>query len=199
MINQVMVMRFALKALAAVLAAIAVATGPAATAAPPFPVIGKAAPDFTLTSQSGAPVRLGQFRGKLVVLDFIYTHCTDVCPLVTANLARVQRDLTARGWWVRDVVFVSVTTDPAHDTPGVLRTYARRYQADPRGWSFLTGPERTLAAVYKAYDIVVRPASQGLQEHALPVFVIDRRGVVLGAYGYDFKPADMLNDLAHLR
>jgi len=192
-------MRPVLKAFVAVLAAVLVGVVPHAAAAVPFPIIGKAAPDFTLTSQSGTPIRLSRLRGKLVVLDFIYTHCTDVCPLVTANLARVQRDLIARGWWVRDVVFVSVTTDPVRDTPAVLRTYARRYQADPSGWYFLTGTAKTLAAVYKAYGIHVRPSGAGLQEHSLPVFVLDRRGTVLGAYGYDFKPADMLNDLAHLK
>ena len=170
-----------------------------AAAAPPFPVIGKPAPDFVLTSQSAAQVRLSQFRGKLVLLNFIYTTCVDVCPLITANLGRVQRDLMARGWWGTDVVFVSVTTDPARDTPSALRTYARRYQADLRAWYFLTGSPRTLDAVYKAYGIPVRPAPKGLQEHAAPTFVIDRRGVVLGAYGYDLKPADVLLDLAQLR
>lgn len=168
-------------------------------AAAVFPVIGKPAPDFTLTSQSGARVQLSQFRGRLVLLDFIYTHCVDVCPLVTANLARVQRALIARGWWVNDVVFVSVTTDPARDTPAAFLTYARRYRADLRGWYFLTGSAQTLAAVYRAYGIHVQPRSKGLQEHALPTFVIDRQGFVLGAYGFDLKPNDVLNDLAHLR
>ncbi|HEY3248141.1 MAG TPA: SCO family protein [bacterium] len=171
----------------------------AAGAAAPFPVVGKAAPDFTLTSESGAQVRLSQFRGKIVLLDFIYTHCTDVCPLITANLARVQRGLAARGWWRKDFVFVSVTTDPARDTPAVLKVYASRYGADLRAWYFLTGAAQTLAAVYKAYGIVVQPAGMGLQAHAAPTFVISRAGVVLGAYGFDFKPQDVLNDLARLR
>lgn len=169
------------------------------SAAPPFPIIGYPAPDFTLTNQSGARIALRQFRGKLVLLNFIYTHCVDVCPLITANLGRIQRDLMARGWWGTDIVFVSVTTDPARDTPSVLRTYARRYQADLRAWYFLTGPPRTLDAVYTAYGITVRPATKGLQEHAAPTFVIDRRGSVLGAYGFDLKPADVLSDLEQLR
>ncbi len=180
-------------------AALVLLATPAAGAGAPFPVIGKPAPNFTLTSQSGAHVQLAQFRGKLVVLDFIYTHCTDVCPLVTANLARVQRQLVARGWWITDIVFVSVTTDPARDTPGVLLMYARRYAADLHGWSFLTGSRQTLAAVYRTYGVVVRPSGAGLQAHSLPIFVISRQGIVLGAYGWDFKSQDMLADLAHLR
>lgn len=188
-----MLMRWMLTALLLVSAAVTV------TAAAPFPIIGKPAPDFTLTNQSGAIVKLNQFRGKLVLLSFVYTRCVDVCPLITANLARVQRDLMARGWWGTDVVFVSVTTDPAHDTPAALRSYARRYQADLRAWYFLTGSPRALQAVYAAYGILVRPAHKGLQEHAAPTFVIDRRGIVLGAYGFDLKPADVLSDLAQLR
>ncbi len=191
-------MRTALTSTTCILAAVLL-LGAVAGAGPALPVIGKSAPDFSLTSQSGKAVRLSRFRGKLVLLDFIYTHCTDVCPLITANLARVQRDLIARGWWGTDVVFVSVTTDPARDTPAVLKAYAARYGADLRAWYFLTGPIQTLAGLYHAYGIIVRPAGMGLQEHAAPTFVISRQGVVLGAYGFDFTPPDVLNDLAHLR
>jgi protein SCO1 len=165
---------------------------------PPFPVIGRAAPDFTLTDQQGGRVRLGQFRGRLVLLNFIYTNCTDVCPITTATLTRVQNGLIARGWWTRDVVFLTVTTDPARDTTAVLATYAKRYRADARGWHFLTGDLPTLRKVYRAYGISVRP-NGAAQEHDLPTFVINRQGTVLGAYGLGFESEDVLRDLQHLR
>lgn len=164
----------------------------------PFPVIGRSAPDFALTDQEGRRVSLSDFRGRLVLLNFIYTRCTDVCPLTTATLTRVQRGLIKKGWWARDVVFLTITTDPAHDTAAVLRTYARRYRADARGWHFLTGDEGTLRAVYRRYGIRVQPAGS-MQVHDLPTFVIDRRGVVLGAYPLGFEADDVLSDLAHLR
>lgn len=168
-------------------------------AAPPFPVIGKAAPDFTLTDQNGRTIGLSEFRGKLILLDFIYTRCTDVCPLTTAALAQVQRTLMQRGWWIKDVVFISVTTDPAWDTPAVLKRYAEKYHADHAGWRFLTAAPKTLAVVYQQYSIEIQPRGKGLQDHLLPVFVIDRKGVVLGAYGPNPNPQDVLNDLAKLR
>jgi len=164
------------------------------SAPPPFPVIGRAAPDFTLTDQQG----LAELRGRLILLNFIYTNCADVCPVTTAMLTRVQRELIARGWWARDVVFLTVTTDPARDTVSVLATYAKRYRADARGWHFLTGDAPSLRRVYRAYGISVRPTGAA-QEHDLPTFVIDRRGTVLGAYGLGFESEDVLRDLEHLR
>lgn len=166
--------------------------------APPFPVIGRAAPDFTLTDQQGRRVRLAELRGRLILLNFIYTNCADVCPVTTAMLTRVQRGLIARGWWARDVVFLTVTTDPKRDTISALAVYAKRYRADARGWHFLTGDEPTLRKVYRAYGIMVRPTGAA-QEHDLPTFVIDRRGVVLGAYALGFESEDVLRDLEHLR
>jgi protein SCO1/2 len=167
-------------------------------APPPFPVIGRTAPDVSLTDHQGRHINLDQFRGRLVLLNFIYTSCTDVCPITTAMLTRVQRGLISRGWWARDVVFLTITTDPARDTTAVLATYARRYQADARGWHFLTGDPSTLRKIYRAYGITVKP-SGAAQEHDLPTFVIDRKGVVLGAYGLGFASEDVLRDLQQLR
>lgn len=165
---------------------------------PPFPVIGRVAPDFALTDQQGKRVRLADLRGRLILLNFIYTNCRDVCPLTTAMLTRVQRGLISRGWWVRDVVFLTVTTDPARDTSAVLAAYAQRYRADARGWHFLTGDEVTLSKIYRAYGVTVMP-SGAAQVHDLPTFVIDRRGLVLGAYALGFESEDVLRDLGHLR
>ncbi|OFX15578.1 MAG: hypothetical protein A2V59_08230 [Armatimonadetes bacterium RBG_19FT_COMBO_69_19] len=179
--------------------ALAMAVPARVDAEDPFPVIGNAAPEVSLTDQHNRPVRLSAFRGRLVLLTFIYTRCPDVCPLTTASLARVQRAARARGWWERDAVFLTVTTDPRHDAPGVLMAYARRFKADVPGWYFLSGPAARVRAVLEAYGVEVRAARGGLQEHTLPTFVIDRRGIVLGAYGANPDPNDVLSDLEHLR
>lgn len=165
----------------------------------PFPVIGTQAPDFTLIDQREQRIQLRQFRGRLILLNFIYTHCVDVCPLVTTNLVNVQRALLARGWWGTDVIFLSVTTDPARDLPAVLRKYAQARGADSAAWHFLTGDLAAMSRVHKLYGITVRPAAKELQEHALPTFVIDRKGIVVGAYGVALNPQDVLHDLAQLR
>ena len=171
----------------------------AQSAPPPFPVIGKQAPDFALIDQDEHRVRLTQFRGKLVLLNFIYTHCVDVCPIVTAKLVKVQRELIRRGWWAKDIVFLSVTTDPARDLPPTLRKYAQARGADTAGWHFLTGDLRAVTTVHKLYGITALPVEGGLQEHTLPTFVINRRGLVLGSYDVTFDPQDVVRDLEKLR
>ncbi len=157
------------------------------------------APDFTLTNQDGRQVSLRQFRGKVVLMNFIYTHCTDICPLAEAKLAKVQDDLKTRGVFGGRVVFISMTFDPRRDTPAVLQTYARRFRADLTGWQFLTGAPPVVDGVLRAYKIPVREVPKtGLFEHALPTLVIDQRGVMLGHYEPDFTPADVVRDLTKL-
>lgn len=182
----------------ALLCLVFIATG-AFASANPFPVVSKQAPDFTLVDQQGRQTALSRFRGKLVLLNFIYTHCVDVCPITTASLQRVQQELIKRGWWATDVVFVSVTTDPERDSPAVLQVYARRYRTDSRGWYFLTGHPKVVRKVHAAYGVSVRPQKKSLQVHHLPTFVINRRGLVLGVYGVNPNPRDVLSDLEHLR
>src|SRR3954447_14706781 len=96
-----------------------------------LPMMG-VAPDFTLTSQDRKAVSLHDFRGKAVAIAFIYTTCTDVCPMLTANMARVQEKLGPA--FGEKVAFISITVDPERDTPEVLKEYANNFGADPKGW-----------------------------------------------------------------
>src|ERR1700751_968046 len=103
---------------------------------PPLPKIAPA-PEFALISQDGAPVSLADFRGKVVAITFIYTFCTDTCPVLTPMMSFVQDRLGPD--FGTKIAFVSITVDPARDTPAVLHEYGRAFGADLRGWSFLTG------------------------------------------------------------
>jgi protein SCO1/2 len=107
-------------------------------------------PDLHLTTHEGQAVRLYDdlLEGKTVLVQFLYTSCTESCPLTTANLASVRDLLGARVG--RDVFLYSVTVDPAHDTPARLQEYAQRFDVSP-GWVFLTGRAaaiRTLRACF---------------------------------------------------
>ncbi|HSB73045.1 MAG TPA: SCO family protein [Candidatus Methylomirabilis sp.] len=97
-------------------------------------------PDFSLVERDGRPITLADLRGKVWIADFIYTHCTDTCPLQTAEMARLQADLATEA----DVRFVSITVDPAQDTPEVLAGYAARFGADRERWLFLTGRKHAI-------------------------------------------------------
>lgn len=108
-------------------------------------------PDTPLLDQDGRRVRLRSdvMAGRIVVVDFIYTTCTTICPIFTATMASVQERLgDAVG---RDVHLVSVTVDPLRDTPRRLKEYAGSHSADFAGWSFLTGTKADVDAVNKAF------------------------------------------------
>ena len=105
-------------------------------AEPSLPRIAPA-PEFTLTSQDGAPVRLADFRGKVVAVTFIFTMCTNTCPVLTPMMSFVQ-DQLGRDFGEK-IVFMSITVDPERDTCQVLKDYAQAFGANPVGWFFLTG------------------------------------------------------------
>jgi protein SCO1 len=99
-----------------------------------LPIYG-AVPDFVLTDQTGHPVRKADLEGKVWVADFIFTSCANECPLISAEMARLQSDLVH----LPDIRFVSISVDPERDIPAVLSQYADRFNADPERWLFLTG------------------------------------------------------------
>jgi len=102
-------------------------------------------PDFRLTERGGSTVTLADLRGKVWLANFIYTACTETCPLQSLQAQRLQEEFAG----ARDLRFVSITVDPSHDTPEVLRRYADRYGADPERWLFLTGPKPAIHALAK--------------------------------------------------
>ena len=114
------------------------------------------APEFTLTSTDGGRLSLGDLRGRVVAVTFIYATCTDTCPLLTAKMAGMQKRLGPD--FGPKVRFVSITVDPERDTPQVLAQYARNHGADPAGWAFLTGTPAEIGDVGRLYGIFARKA-----------------------------------------
>lgn len=116
--------------------------GPGGRAAVRLPVYG-AVPDFALTERSGRPVIAAALRGKVWIATFIFTRCSDTCPLQSAEMARLQGEFAAE----EDLRLVSVTVDPEWDTPAVLARYATDFGAHPDRWLFLTGERATIHAL----------------------------------------------------
>ncbi len=102
-------------------------------------------PDFSLVDRTGRRVGLADLRGKVWLANFIYTQCTETCPLQSGEIARLQQEFAG----AKDLRFVSITVDPEHDTPAVLDAYATRYHADPERWLFLTGSKAAIFALAK--------------------------------------------------
>lgn len=97
-------------------------------------------PQFSLTDRSGRAVSREELAGRISVVNFIYTKCTETCPTQSLQLARLQTEFAD----APDLRLVSITVDPRHDTPEALRAYAERYGADPARWLFLTGDKREI-------------------------------------------------------
>jgi protein SCO1/2 len=191
----------ALAVLAIVLASVQLTDVPreaASQASPehPLPKIGPA-PEFTLTSQDGAQVRLADFRGKVVAVTFIYTLCTATCPILTPMLSMVQDQLGHD--FGRKFAFVSITLDPERDTPDVLRLYARAYGADLGGWAFLTGSPAAVRDLTSRYGAFAVKNDNGDIEHSSLTSVVDPRGILRVQYaGVRFDPQEFRRDLLSL-
>jgi protein SCO1/2 len=155
------------------------------------------APDYTLATPEGRTVRSADFRGRVRVETFIYTRCTDSCPLVSAKLARLQAALAARDLFGRRVVLASITLDPEHDTPVVLARHAAAFKADPRGWLYLRGTPAQTRRLLAAYGGVLRPGSD--LTHSDWIFLIDGESRVREIYSERlFDPDAVLADIAGL-
>ena len=161
-----------------------------------LPIIGDA-PNFTLVSQDGKTISLASLRGKVVVVAFIYTWCPDICPMLTANMAKVQADLA--GAFGKDIVFASITFDPKRDTVDVLKEYAEAFEADPAGWFFLTGDEADIRDIARRYGVLTFPGVDNTIDHNLITTLVDRRGRMRVQYsGYRFEPEEMRRDIVAL-
>jgi protein SCO1/2 len=155
------------------------------------------APDFTLTTQAGDTLRLAKLEGKVLLVSFIFTTCNGTCPATTHRMGQVQEALKAHGLWKEGGVrFLSITLDPRRDTPEVLRSYMRIYDADATHWSFLTGPPEQVEKTIRAWDMWVRPTANGQLDHPSRIFLVDRRGRVREIYDLNFlKPAWVVEDI----
>ena len=159
-----------------------------------LPVIGNA-PDFVLRTQDGTQVTLAQFRGKAVALTFIFAGCSSTCPILTAKMATVQDRLGSD--FGSSIVFLSITVDPEHDTPDVLRLYAEAFGANLAGWKFLTGSSNAIQAIERGYGVFATGATGGGEvDHTNLISVIDPRGMVRVQYlGVRFDPEELRHDL----
>jgi protein SCO1/2 len=141
-------------------------------------------PDFKLTERSGKDVAIADLRGKIWIADFIYTTCTDTCPLQTAAMATLQKEFAAHS----NVQFVSVSVDPDRDTPQVLSAYADKHEADRQRWYFLTGQrDQVIKLVRDGFHLSVAAFPSGAEQSGMiphsPRFVlIDQQAQIRGYY-----------------
>jgi protein SCO1 len=140
-----------------------------------FPV-----PETQLVDETGKAVNLASMKGNVTVYDFIFTSCTGTCPIMTNNM----RALTPKIDKSAPVRFVSISVDPARDTPAVLAEYAKRVRNDPR-WTFLTGERRQIVELsVKGFKLTAGDPMPGGEPllHSSKFAVADKNGVIRGYY-----------------
>jgi len=148
------------------------------------------APNFQLTDQMGKSVSLAQFKGKPVVLSFLYTHCPDVCPLTAERLHTTMLKL---GKQAQDVGILAVSTDPKRDTADEAIKFSRAHNMQDY-WHFLIGKEQTLSPIWSRYSIDAQQQQQ-IVNHTMVLYVIDKQGRERVLLGSDFTPDQMTKDL----
>jgi protein SCO1/2 len=147
----------------------------------PLPVLGQV-PEFTLTNRDGRMVRRSDLDGRPWVADFIFTRCPASCPMMTARMKRLNRSLPSD----LPVHLVSISVDPAHDTPPVLQKYAESFAA-PERWLFLTGERedvRRLCVEGFKLGLDMAPMGGGPEPilHSTRFVLVDGRGDIRGYY-----------------
>lgn len=154
--------------------------------------VGESLPDFSLYDQDARVVSGQRFRGKKVLMNFIYTRCpvATMCPAAVAKMMAVQREAAAAG--VTDLELVSITLEPEYDTPGILREYADARGIDTSNYSFLTGPESAIRDLLKQFGVIAFFDGTILQ-HSLTTLLIDESGRIIDrADGSRWEPEHFL-------
>jgi protein SCO1/2 len=140
--------------------------------------VGENAPDFTLLDQEGRTINASHFRGKKVMMNFIFTRCpiATMCPASTQKMSDLQKAAKAAG--ITDLEFVSITLDPDYDTPGILKDYADARGLDLSNWSFLTGPDAAVRHLLAQMGII-REFEGATIKHNLATLLIDPSGRII--------------------
>lgn len=170
-----------------------------------IPEKGDEVPDFALVNQDGKPLHFRDFRGKTLLVTFIYTRCPlpDFCPRMNENFRAVQKLLQETPGATQRLVFLSITFDPKHDTPAVLKHYASVYKISAPGekpfeWQFAAPSEKDLPALAQFFGLLYQP-EQAQIVHSLSTTLIGPDGKVLDWYsGNDWNPSDVAQTIVAL-
>jgi protein SCO1/2 len=166
------------------------------------PAVGDAVPDFRLLNQSGKEIHLAQFRGRALLLTFIFTRCpvADFCPRMSENFAAIDKALAADKAMYRKTHLLSVSFDPEYDTPAVLRSYGgahtgRFTDEDFAHWDFAAPSVGDLTNVEEWFDVGVTGDSKDPTsiQHSLSTVLIGKDGRVVGWWpSNDWKVGEVL-------
>jgi protein SCO1/2 len=163
------------------------------------PSEGDAVPDFKLVNEDGKAIHLSQFKGRVVLLTFIYTRCplADFCPRMNKNFAQIDQALAADKKLYGETHLLSISFDPKFDTPAILKSYGGIYTGGGKAtfahWDFAAPNESDLPALEQFFDVGVTPGDAGTLNHSLSTALIGKDGKVRAWYPTnEWTPAEVL-------
>jgi protein SCO1 len=167
------------------------------------PQKGDKVPDFKLRNQDGRLIHLDQFRGKNLLITFIYTRCPlpNFCPLVTRNFASINRQLSADPKLKGKTHLLCVSFDPEHDTPERLKAYGEEYMGSDAktvfaNWDFAVSDKHELLEMAKFFDVGITNEPDQTISHTLSTTLVGRDGKVLKFYpGNEWTPEQVVGDV----
>lgn len=179
-------------------------TGSAMPQANIGPAPGDEVPNFTLVNQDGKPVSFNQYRGRTLLLTFIYTRCPlpDYCPLMTKQFAEIDNAIKSDSELYNKTRLLSISIDPDYDTPDVLRKYAAAYAGDGQKgsghWEFATGSREEVKKVASYFGLQYSTEKDQIL-HSLSTAMLGPDGKVLKLYrSNEWRPAAVVSDLRAL-
>ncbi|PLT28730.1 SCO family protein [Peribacillus deserti] len=158
--------------------------------------------NFKAADQENKPFTKKDLRGKVWVANFIFTNCTTVCPPMTANMAKLQQELKKEK--LTDVQLVSFSIDPEIDSPSVMKSYAKKFNADHSKWHFLTGYSQSFIEKFSAdsfHLLVKKPQNEDQVIHGTEFALVDEEGKVIQMYkgNTDFPLEELIKHIKILR
>lgn len=165
-----------------------------------FPM-SKDAPQFQLENVDGSKVGLEGLKGKAKLVYFFYSTCPDVCSPTTYTLSKVQDALVKKGGFGDKTAIVSISFDPTKDTQPVLKEFAGRFHADPKGWYFLRGEEKSTLDLAEKYGVMVIKEKDGTFSHSNAILLVDGNNKIRTYYNGndpDLNTDEIANDMIQL-
>ncbi len=149
-------------------------------------------------NQMGKEVRLSDFDGNVVLMNFIYTSCPHGgCDLLTTQFLRVQTLLKDRIG--KDLFLVSISIDPKNDSPEILNIYAKKYKADPNGWYFLSSDKKTIDRISRKHGLEWKTGDDGERHHKAIVVLFNKKGKKVIIYNdKNYDTMEMVSDIKRL-
>ncbi len=153
--------------------------------------------DVSLINQNGDTYNFGNEKTQLKLIEFIYTHCPDVCPTTTQKMVGLKQDLIKKGVYGKDIEFVTITIDPYRDTPEILQDYKQGFGlADDNDWIFLTGEkqnvkdaQKELRKITDALQFQYKDPGNGQFIHSTFTYLVDGNNKFIAKFpmGQDFN------------